>query len=244
MITLHTAEILIGIITFFIAYLIVITISNVFRAWAAYEMGDDTGVRLGYLTFNPLVHIDPIGLFFLFTFSFGWGAMVPIYPLNIRWPHRTLKLAIAYFSDTFMHFLLSIIGIVILLGIFDINILGVLMRYMIFTYNVSQLPIANMYPEISSWVVSIGFIFFAFVYLNVVLGVLNFIINFSTYLLFVLSDRFDNVARYAHYITIGLPILLILFCSQYLRFISVYFISHIGLVIAYLLGVTSLGAGL
>ena len=49
-ITLHTAEMFIGIITFFIAYLVVITISNVFRIWVAYKVGDDTGVRLGYLT--------------------------------------------------------------------------------------------------------------------------------------------------------------------------------------------------
>jgi hypothetical protein len=236
MITLHTAEMLISFITFFVAYLVVITLSNVFRAWVAYEMGDDTGARLGYLTFNPMFHIDPVGLFFLFTFYFGWGRMVPINPLNITWPHRTLKLAVAYLSDTFMHFLLSVIGIVILLGIFDVNILGV-MRYMVLTYNVSHLPIANMYPEVSSLAVSIGFIAFAFVYLNVVLGVLYFIMNFSTYLLFVLADRFDNVARYSNYITIALPIFLILFFSPFLRLLSVNLISYIGLIIAHVLGI-------
>ena len=47
MITLHTAEMLIGIISFFIAYLVVITVSNVFRTWVAYEMGDDTGNAFG-----------------------------------------------------------------------------------------------------------------------------------------------------------------------------------------------------
>lgn len=238
MITLHTAEILISIITFFVAYLVVITLSNVFRTWVAYEMGDDTGMRLGYYTFNPMVHVDPIGLFFLFTFYFGWGAMVPINPLNIRWPYRSLKLAAAYLSDTLMHFLLSLMGIIILLGIFDVNIVYV-MRIMVLTYNVSHLPIANMYPDVSSFAISIGFIVFAFVYLNVVLGVLNFIINFSTYLLFILADRFDNIARYSHYITIGLPIFLILFFSPLLRFLSVSLISHIGLIIAHLLGITA-----
>src|SRR5438309_5650071 len=118
MMTLHTAEMLISIITFFIAYLVVITVSNVFRTWVAYHMGDDTGVRLGYLTFNPMVHIDPIGLFFLFTFYFGWGRMVPINPLMITEPYRTLKLAIAYLSDSFMHLMLSLAGIIALLAIF------------------------------------------------------------------------------------------------------------------------------
>jgi len=236
MITLQATEMLISIITFFIAYVVVITISNMFRTWVAYEMGDDTGMRLGYLTANPMVHIDPIGLFFLFTFYFGWGRMVPVNPLFISEPYRTLKLAALYLSDSFMHLLLSLNGIIVLLAIFDVNILAV-MRYMVLTYNVSQLFIANMYPEASSLLISIGFIVFAFVYLNVVLGVLYFIINFSNYLLFVLADRSNKIAQYAHYITIGLPIFIILFFSPLLRLLSVNLISNIGLIIAQVIGI-------
>lgn len=236
MITLHTAEMLISIITFLVAYFVVITISNVFRAWVAYQVGDDTGVRLGYLSFNPMVHVDPIGLFFLFIFYFGWGRMVPINPLLITEPHRTLKLAVAYLSDSFMNLILSIIGIIILLAIFDANIISV-MRYMVLTYDVSHLPIANMYPHVSSFAVSVGFIVFAFVYLNVVLGVLHFIINFSNYLLFVLADRSTKIGQYAPYITIGLPIFLILFFSPMLRLLSVQLISSIGLVVANIFGI-------
>jgi hypothetical protein len=236
MITLQTAEMFISIITFFIAYLIVITISNVFRAWVACRMGDCTGVRLGYLTVNPMHHVDPFGLIFLFMLYFGWGRMVPINPLMITEPHRTLKLLIVYLSDSFMHLLLSLIGIIILLAIFDVNIIGV-MRYMVLTYNVSHLPIANMYPHVSSFAISIGFIVFAFVYLNVVLGVLHFIINFSNCLLFILADRSDRVALYANYITIGLPIFLILFFSPLFRLLSVHFISSIGLIIARICGI-------
>jgi hypothetical protein len=215
---------------------VVITLSNVFRTWVAFEMGDDTGVRLGYMTFNPMVHIDPIGLLFLFTFYFGWGRMVPINPLLISEPYRMLKLAIVYLSDSFMHFILSLVGIIALLAIFDANII-VVMRYMVLTYNVSYLPIANMYPDVSSLAISIGFIVFSFVYLNVVLGVLNFIINFSNYFLFVLADRSDKIAQYAHYITIGLPIFLILFFAPFFRALSVQVISYIGLIIAHIVGI-------
>ncbi|HLJ31972.1 MAG TPA: hypothetical protein VKU36_06035 [Candidatus Babeliales bacterium] len=236
MITLHTAEMLISIITFFIAYVVVITMSNMFRTWVAYEMGDDTGMRLGYFTVNPMMHIDPVGLFFLFTFYFGWGRTVPVNPLFISEPHRNLKLAALYLSDSFIHFVLSVFGIIALLAIFDVNILAV-MRYMVLTYNVSQLFVANMYPEISSWLVSIGFVVFAFVYLNVVLGVLYFIINFSNYLLFILADRYDKIAQYAHYITVGLPILLILFFSPLFRLLSVHLIAYIGLTIAHIIGI-------
>lgn len=236
MIPLHTVELLISVITFFVAYLVVITCSNVFRAWVAREMGDDTGEQLGFLTFNPLVHIDPVGLMCLFMFYFGWGRMVPIYPLNIRAPYRTLKLGVAYLSDTIAHLLLSVVGIIALLAIFDSNIVNV-MRYMVLTYNVSHLPIANMYPDVSSFAISVGFIVFAFVYLNVVLGVLHFIINISNYILFICSDRFNNFARYAGYINIGLPIFLILFFSPFLRLLSVGLISYIGFFIAGICGV-------
>src|ERR1700761_3079127 len=117
MITLHTTEMFISIITFFIAYLVVITLSNVFRTWVAAKMGDYTGVHLGYLTLNPMQHIDPIGLFFLFMFYFGWGRMVPINPLFINEPHRMLKITAAYLSDCLMNFMLSLIGIIVLLAI-------------------------------------------------------------------------------------------------------------------------------
>ena len=236
MITVHTAELFISVITFFVAYMFVVTLTNVFRAWVAYKMGDDTGVRLGFLTLNPLMHIDPIGIICLFLFYFGWGRVVPIFPLNIHPPYRALKLIVAYLSDTFAHFVLSVVGIIILLGIFDVSILAAV-RYMVLTYNVSHLTIANMYPDVSSLAVSIGFIVFAFVYLNVVLGVLSFIINLSQCLLFVLSDRYEKAAQYANYITIGLPIVLILFLSPVLRLLSVYLISYIGIVIAYMIGI-------
>jgi hypothetical protein len=237
MITLHTTEMLISAITFFVAYIVAVTTCNMFRAWVANKMGDDTGVMLGFCSPNPMVHIDPIGLFFLFTFYFGWGRLAPINPLCITPPYRTLKLAAAYLSDSVMHIVLSVIGIIALLAIFDINIIGVMLR-MVLTYNVSYIPIANMYPHVQSLAISVGFIIFAFVYLNVVLGVLQFIINFSHYLLCLLADYYENVARYAHYITIGLPIFLILFFSPLLRLLAVYFISYIGLLIACALGIT------
>src|SRR5690242_19833626 len=121
MITLHTAELAIGAITFFVAYLMMITCSNVFRAWVAHKMGDDTGILLGYSTLNPFFHIDPIGIICLFVFYFGWGRMTPVNPLNIVDPRRNLKLAFVYLSDTFMRFILSVVGIIALFFIFDIK---------------------------------------------------------------------------------------------------------------------------
>ncbi len=238
MITIKQAELLIGIITFLLAYVIVVTFANVFRTWVAKKMGDDTGERLGFLTLNPLMHIDPVGIFFLLIFYFGWGRMVPINPLNIHAPLRSIKLGLAYFSDTIANFLLGLVNIVGLVALFDVHILDVV-RYMVLTHNVSHLFIAHMYPHSSSLTVSIGFIIFVLVYLNIILSVLNFIINISHYILQVLADRYPNISMYATYITILLPIVLILFFSGLLRLFAVNLISYIGYAIAQMLGLVA-----
>lgn len=235
MFTTNTAELFISFITFLISYLIIITGANMFRAWVAYRMGDDTAVRLGFLTLNPMRHVDPIGLCCLFVFNFGWGAAVPIYPFNIHGSWRNCKLFVSYLSDTCAHFIFSVFGIIALLIIFDPRIIGA-MYYMVMAYDVSHLAIAKIYPTHSSLAVSIGFIIFAFVYLNVVMGVLNFIINISNYIVFVLADRSAKVAQYGYYFTVGLPIILIVFFSGLLRFLAVSFIAYIGIVIVHMMG--------
>ena len=124
--------------------------------------------------------------------------MVPINPLNIHGPLRSIKLCLAYLSDTIANFLLGLMSIVGLVALFDVHIFDVV-RYMVLTHNVSHLFIARMYPHASSLTVSIGFIVFVLVYLNIILSVLNFIINISHYLLLVLADRYPNVSMYATY---------------------------------------------
>lgn len=236
MILLHTVELLIGAITFFISYLGVVTFSNYFRTWVADKMGDDTAVSLGYLTFNPFFHFDPVGTLFLFFFYFGWGRMAPICATNITQPHRNFKLIAAYFSNTLANLFLSIVGIIFLLAIFDTKIIAV-MRYMLLTYNISHISIANMYPDISSTLISLGFIIFSFVYINVALGVLEFIINLSNYLLVVFLNNGDDNASSSFYINFGLPIIFILFFSDTLRRFSVDIITYVGFFVAHIFGI-------
>ena len=58
-------------------------------------MGDDTALREGRISLNPLVHMDPFGtalfpLVGLFAGSivFGWAKPVPVNPMNLRNPRR------------------------------------------------------------------------------------------------------------------------------------------------------------
>jgi Zn-dependent protease len=63
------------------------------HAWTAYRQGDPTAYQLGRLTWNPLVHIDPVmsvlvpvALWWLSqgTFTFGAARPVPINPRYFR----------------------------------------------------------------------------------------------------------------------------------------------------------------
>ena len=56
------------------------------HAWTAWRLGDDTAMRLGRMTLNPLAHIDPVGtlLLPLLGVPFGWAKPVPVQPHRFR----------------------------------------------------------------------------------------------------------------------------------------------------------------
>ncbi|HKZ50447.1 MAG TPA: site-2 protease family protein [Dehalococcoidia bacterium] len=54
------------------------------HALAATRLGDPTARRLGRLSLNPLVHLDPAGTALLFLVGFGWGKPVPVNPYSLR----------------------------------------------------------------------------------------------------------------------------------------------------------------
>lgn len=57
---------------------------EVAHGWTAYLFGDKTAKNAGRLSFNPLVHIDPIGTLALFLVGFGWAKPVPVNYANLR----------------------------------------------------------------------------------------------------------------------------------------------------------------
>ncbi len=63
-----------------------LTVHEWAHAWTAWQLGDDTAMRLGRLTLNPLVHVDPVGTFLLpmIGVPFGWAKPVPVNPSRFR----------------------------------------------------------------------------------------------------------------------------------------------------------------
>lgn len=54
------------------------------HGWTALLWGDDTALRHGRLTLNPLPHIDPLGLALLLAVGFGWAKPVPVDYGNLK----------------------------------------------------------------------------------------------------------------------------------------------------------------
>ena len=71
-----------------VAIIPALTFHEFAHAWAAYRAGDETAYRMGRLSFNPLVHLDPLGTIMLFFSPIGWAKPVPVNPANYRNPRR------------------------------------------------------------------------------------------------------------------------------------------------------------
>ncbi len=59
------------------------------HALSASYLGDQTARRLGRVSLNPLVHLDPFGTILLFIAGFGWGKPVPVNAYALRNGPRT-----------------------------------------------------------------------------------------------------------------------------------------------------------
>lgn len=59
------------------------------HAASASMLGDQTARRLGRVSLNPLVHLDPFGTILLFIAGFGWGKPVPVNVHALRNGPRT-----------------------------------------------------------------------------------------------------------------------------------------------------------
>lgn len=57
---------------------------EVAHGWVAYLFGDNTAMRYGRLTLNPVSHLDPVGALMLFLVGFGWAKPVPVDYYNLK----------------------------------------------------------------------------------------------------------------------------------------------------------------
>lgn len=66
------------------AIVIAIMIHEVAHGFVALKQGDYTAKYAGRLTFNPVVHFDPMGVLMFLVVGIGWARPVPIDPRNFK----------------------------------------------------------------------------------------------------------------------------------------------------------------
>jgi len=68
--------------------LLALSLHEASHAGAALLKGDDTAMRMGRLTLNPLKHLDPLGALAFLIIHFGWAKPVIINPLRLKNPRQ------------------------------------------------------------------------------------------------------------------------------------------------------------
>lgn len=223
MLNVQTAESIISIITFLLAYLCSVTFAGFFTAWMALQMGDDTPEQEGFLTLNPLAHIDFLGTLFLVLYNFGWGRFVPINPFNIHGPYRTIKVLAAFSAKSFAHCMLGIISLICLLALFGETIL------------VSPLPLAQTFPQSSSYTLSIGLVLIAMLIVNVLLAIITFLVNMCGLVVMIWAEKHPEYLMYTSLIMLIVPVAVFYLCGGILFAFVFGLIKYIGYLIASLL---------
>jgi Zn-dependent protease len=79
-------------LVFLPAVLVALALHEAAHAYTADRLGDPTPRRLGRVTLNPLVHLDPMGTLLLAVVHFGWGKPVPVDPRYFSQPRRDMML--------------------------------------------------------------------------------------------------------------------------------------------------------
>lgn len=192
------------------------------HGWMAHRLGDDTALREGRLTLNPIKHLDPIGsvifpLLLVITkapFFLAWAKPVPYNPYNLRdQKYGELKVAAA---GPLTNFILALIfGLIARLLIMQLGDQSSLAS--IFNSSDSILALTS-----GSLVASLAVIAILVCSVNLVLGLFNLIpippLDGSKILAAFLSERgkifLYQAERY------GFVILIILISFGFFNFIS------------------------
>ena len=72
-----------------------LTIHEYSHGYVAHMLGDDTAKSRGRLSFNPLRHLDPIGVMCFYFMGFGWAKPVPVDWRNFQNPRRDMMFVAA-----------------------------------------------------------------------------------------------------------------------------------------------------
>ncbi len=219
MINLSLIEFIFSTIIFIFAYMITHTISGSLQAYCTYLLGDPTAREEGYLSLNPLVHLDPFGIFALLFFGIGWFQTVPIDPSYFRGQWGSLKLGVAFFAEAFISIILAIISLFLCVCSFSSalrirDLIGLVFSYRpiaaIFSSSGAHFNMASLFAAFHSPLsIVIAYLLIAIVYLNILIATVSIIYNGFRYMLAIGAEKSYSYMEYADYFTFFGPILVL-----------------------------------
>jgi Zn-dependent protease len=92
-----------------IAMLIGLTVHEASHAFVAYRLGDETAMRAGRLTLNPLRHLDPFGSLMILVAGLGWAKPVPVDPRQLRHGPR-VGMALVAAAGPFSNLVIAVVA--------------------------------------------------------------------------------------------------------------------------------------
>lgn len=146
-------DIIITVFAYAVILLIAIPIHECAHCFAAYLMGDDTGLYSGRITLNPIRHWDLWGTIGMLTVGIGWGKPAPVNPVRARKvsarTFMALTAAAGPLSNVILSYIFVLIGKLLLFFFYTSNPDVVLYIYLAFVMaakiNVS-LAVFNLLP--------------------------------------------------------------------------------------------------
>ena len=137
-----------------------LTVHEFSHALVATTLGDDTAKRLGRLSLNPRVHLDPTGSIMILLAGFGWGKPVPVDPRAFGVNALKYMMFVAA-AGPISNFIMA----VLIVGIFKGGLVDA----------PSGLGLFALLPLDSSVSTIIGQFFAIALFLNLILGIFNLI---------------------------------------------------------------------
>lgn len=169
MITISSAENLLSLLSLLVAYLCSISLCGFCASWIALKAGDDTAERAGFLTLNPMMHFDVLGVLLLMFVGVGWGRRIPLDPESIQAKNKAFRVVVSYLATPVSHILLAFIALLVFVFAFGTpSHISLIELVMYGTEGFSYLM--RSYPHLPSWFVSSAYVLGAMTYLNVLLA--------------------------------------------------------------------------
>ena len=130
-----------------LAILICLTVHETCHGLAALALGDPTAKRMHRLSFNPLHHIDWLGLLAMFLCGFGWAKPVPVDMRYFKNPKAGMAVtALAGPVSNFLLALLAIFGAWLVATLAPVNTFVLWLFYFLLTLAMLSIGLFNLIP--------------------------------------------------------------------------------------------------